>query len=162
MFMFLIALQACLLLYSVPCHNLDVGPDGIVGTTDDVCNDDTNTQLWDFVTNTDKWNSLTFILTLIGIASAIGLIGVVAGSAFAFKTDFLMLAPAVAGLISMGVVFVNLANVIGDELKSRIFTSCLAVGGNCAPVNYILAITIGPIAFYYVWTIIEWWRGKDY
>ena len=33
---------------------------------------------------------------------------------------------------------------------------------NCPPVTFLLAITLGPIALFYVWTIIEWWRGKDF
>jgi len=123
------------------------------------------TDLWSFMTNIDNWNSLTFILTLVGIAGAIGLVGIAATSLFGFKTDFLMLAPAIAGLISMGVVFINLANVLRDELVSRVFTDCgvsPAALHACAPVNWILAITIAPLAFFYVWTVMEWWRGKDF
>lgn len=142
MFLILLAIQACLLLYN--------GSDPLP------------TDLWTFVTNIDNWNSLIFIVTLVGIAAGIGLIGVVAGSVFAFKSDFLLLAGAIGGFISMGVVFVNLANTIRDDLISHVFTGCALAGSSCAPVNFILAITVGPVALYYVWTVIDWWRGKDF
>jgi len=147
MFLILIALQACLLIYVAP------------GEAE-------NTNLWTFVTNIDNWNNLTFILTLVAIAGGIGLIGVAAGSVFGFRTDFLLLASAITGIISMGVVFINLGNLIRHELFSNIFD--IAAGGDCAaiqtctPVTYLVAIIVGPMALYYVWTVIEWWRGKDY
>ena len=142
MFFVLIVIQACLLLYGAPTP--------------------ANTNLWDYVINIDNWNSLTFIVTLVSIAAGIGLVGVAAGSIFGFKTDFLMLAPAIGGLISMGVVFVNLGNVIRAELIGRVFTDCTGILTNCTPVNFILAITIAPMALFYVWTIISWWRNTDY
>lgn len=142
-FLVLIAIQAALLLYAAP-------------------DPAANTDIWTFVTNIDNWNSLAFILAVIGIAGGISLLGVAAGSVFAFRTDFLMFAPAMAGFISMGVVFVNLGNTIRNELISRFFPACTGYLATCTPVNFILAITIGPMAFYYVWTVIEWWRGKDY
>ena len=140
MFLILIAIQACLILY------VDQTP--------------SQTDLWSFVINIQDWSSLGFIITLSAIALAIGLTGISSGSVFGFKTDFLIMGPAIAGLISMGIVFTNLANVIRDELISRVFTGCAV--SSCAPVNWILALTIGPIALYYAWTVIEWWRGKDY
>jgi hypothetical protein len=140
MFLVLIAIQACLILYA--------GQTAVP------------TDIWNYVTNTDYWNSLNFISTLAAIAAGIGLVGIGIASAFGFKTDFLIFAPAVAGFISMGVVFVNLANVMRDEMISRVFIGCDV--GNCAPATFILGITIAPLALYYTWTIIEWWRGKDY
>lgn len=140
LFMILIALQAAMILYA------DQTPQ--------------STSLWDFVTNIDNWNSTTFVLTLIGIAAGIGLAGIAASAVFGFKTDFLILAPAIAGLISMGVIFVNLANIIHDELVARVFTSCQATV-TCAPVTFILAVTVGPMALYYVWSVVSWWRGSD-
>lgn len=140
MFLILIAIQACLLIYAAP--------------------NSLTTDLWTFVTNMDNWNNIDFILALVGIAGAIGLTGIVAGTMFGFKTDFLIFAPAVAGLLSMGVVFTQLASTMRSELISRFFPTCDL--SNCGPVTFIIAITIGPIALYYAWTVIEWWRGKDY
>jgi len=142
MFLILIGIQACLLLYA------DQSP--------------ASTDLWTFVTNIDNWNSLTFILGLVGIAAGIGLTGVVAASIFGFKTDFLIFAPAIAGFISMAVVVTNLANVLRDDLTARLFPECADSLTTCTPILWILSITIALFALYYVWTVIEWWRGKDY
>lgn len=143
MFLILIALQASLLLYH--------------GT-------ETMTDIWEFVMNIDQWGSLTFILSLTAIALAIGLTGISSGSVFGFKTDFLVMGPAIGGLISIGVVFTQLANIIRDELIGTVFTSCLAnsSAASCPSANFIVALLVGPFALYYVWTVIEWWRGKDY
>lgn len=142
MFMILIALQAAMMLYAN-------------GSTQD--ND-----LWTFVWNMDNWGSLGFIISLGAIATAIGLTGISSGSIFGFKTDFLVMAPAIGGLISIGVVFTNLANMIRDELIGTFFTACSNPGvASCSPANYVIALTVGPIALYYAWTVVEWWRGKD-
>lgn len=160
MFFVLIAIQGVLLLYGSQT--------------------DTGTDIWTFVTNMDRWGSLPFVLALIGIAGGIGLVGIAAASTFGFKTDFLIFAPAVAGFISLGVVLTNLAMFLKNQLTSMFFhcdpamtgtmlvnnvltnklTYCLS--SQTTIVNFIVAMTIGPLALYYVWTIIEWWRGKDY
>lgn len=157
MFFILIAIQACLLLYNVPCHSFAV--DGVT------CLDNVgNNSLWDFITNLDNWNSLEFILAWFGIAGGIGLVGITAGSVFGFKTDFIILATAIPGFISIGIVFSQLANVVRDQLMSWFMsagvTTCTAA--SCPAATFFVAITIAPIAFYFVWTILEWWRGKDY
>jgi len=139
MFLVLIALQACLILYT--------GQDA------------ENTLIWDFVTNMSQWSTLGFVLALVGIAAGIGLIGVVAASVFAFKTDFLIFAPAIAGFITMGIVFSNFAKFLADQLIAILNPTCALP---CLPVNFFVALIVGPIALYYVWTVIEWWRGKDY
>jgi len=138
MFMILIAIQAALIAYANQTPQ--------------------DTSLWNFVTTPQNWNNTNFILGLVGIAGTIALAGIIAGTIFGFRTDFIIFAGAIAGLISIGSTFVGLYNVLHDELVSRIFIGC---GTSCTPVNWILAITLGPIAFYYVWTVIEWWRGKD-
>lgn len=139
MFLVLIAIQGVLLLYQDQ--------------------DTEQTQIWKFISNPTYWGSQKFILTLIGIAGGIGLVGI-AASTFGFKTDFLIFAPAVAGFITMGIVFTNLARAISGDLSARI---CPGVDAAlCAPSNYLITIFLGPVALYYVWTIVEWWRGKDY
>jgi len=142
MFIILVSIQAVLLIYH------DSSP--------------VNTVIWDFIMNVQGWGTLAFVLALIGIAGGIGLVGIAAASTFGFKTDFLIFAPAIAGLISCGVVFVNLANVIRDDLISTFFTTCSVDPSACAPVTLIVGLVVGLPALYYVWTIIEWWRGKDY
>lgn len=143
MFLILIALQACLIIYS------DKTPD--------------NTDLWKFVTGMANWSSLGFIVTLTAIAAAVIYGGISPGGFMGFRYDFLIMAPAIGGLIGLGVVFTSLATVIRDELVSRIFTTCdLSTLIGCNPVIFIIAITVGPVAFYYAWTVVEWWRGKDF
>jgi uncharacterized oligopeptide transporter (OPT) family protein len=142
MFLILIGIQACLLIYANPTPE--------------------NTAVWDFIWNVDNWNSTIFILALIGIAAGIGLVGIAASAVFGFKTDFLILAPAIAGLISMGVVFINLANVMRDELIQRVFPTCSVDASGCTAVTLVVGLLVGTIAFYYVWTVIEWWRGRDF
>jgi len=160
MFFVLIAIQAVLLMYG----------SSTVAETD----------IWTFITNMERWGSLTFILAVIGIAGGIGLTGIAAASTFGFKTDFLIFAPAVAGFISLGVVLTDLARFMNSQMTSYFFhcdpslTGTTLVDGvatanlaycltsQTAIVNFIIALTIGPLAFYYMWTIVEWWRGKDY
>ena len=144
MFLVLVAIQACLILYAAPMTTTGGG------------------SIWTFMTNIENWSSLTFLLGLIGIAGGIGLLGIAAGTAFGFKTDFLIFAGAIAGFISMGSIFVNLANVLRDDLIARVFVGAGCTLASCPPVTFIVAVTIAPVAFFYAWTVIEWWRGKDY
>lgn len=141
MFVVLLGLQAAMLLYA--------------GGTD-YSND-----IWTFVTSLDNWGSTTFLISLGAIAAAIGLTGITSGSIFGFKTDFLIMGPAIAGLISIGAVFVQFGNILRDELVSK-FACVESSVAACPSANFIVAVLIGPLAFYYAWTVIEWWRGKDY
>lgn len=144
MFVILIAIQAVLLIYA------DQTPQ--------------NTDLWTFVMGFSlaNWGSIQWILTLGAIASAIFFSGISGGNVFGFKTDFIIMAPAIVGLISIGVVFTNLAGVIRNFLVNSVFTTCIPAPMACTPANFLIAITLGPVAFYYVWTVAEWWRGKDF
>jgi len=144
MFLVLVAIQACLILYAAPMTSTGGG------------------SIWTFMTNIESWSSLTFLLGMIGIAGGIGLLGIAAGTAFGFKTDFLIFAGAIAGFISMGSIFVNLANVLRDDLIARVFIGPTCTLASCPPVTFFIAITIAPVAFFYAWTVVEWWRGKDY
>jgi len=145
MFIVLICIQVALLIYHDPTPE--------------------NNVIWAFVTNLSQWGTLGFILGMVGIAAGIGLVGVAAASTFGFKTDFLIFAPAIAGFISCGTVFVNLANVIRSDLITYFFTTCSIhepLSAACGPVNVIIAIFPGILALIYVWTIVEWWKNKDY
>jgi hypothetical protein len=141
MFLILIAIQFALILY------VDQTPE--------------NTSIWTFITTPSLWGSQSFVLDLLGLAAGLGLVGVVAAGTFGFKTDTLIFATAIAGFVSMGVVFRNLAVALLDDLTSRICGETASVG-TCSPVNLFVGILIGSMAFYYIWTILEWWRGKDY
>jgi len=145
MFVVLIAIQICLLMYTKQTPE--------------------NNVIWLFVTTLSAWGTGGLILGIVGIASGIGLVGVAAASQFGFKTDFLIFAPAIAGFISCGTVLTNLASVMRDDLISSVFPACsiaapLSVA--CGPVNIVLAVFPGILALYYVITILSWWRGQDY
>jgi len=142
MLIILICIQFCLILYS----------DQTVQATD----------TWELVTNSANWNNTTFILSIIGIAGSIGLVGIVAGSIFGFKTDFIIFAIAIPGLISLGLPFVNLYNVLSSEITSRFFPGCgVGIATGCNITNLILATTLGAVFVFYVFTVIDWWRNRD-
>ena len=139
MFFILIAIQAVMYLFVDPSSY-------------------NTTSIWDFVTNMDNWHSLSFIIDVVGIALGIGLVGIAAASVFGFKTDFLIFAGAITGFVYMGIVFTDLALFMKSEMIAMIHSSTCTLA-SCPTVNWIIAVTIGPVAFYYVWTIIGWWRG---
>jgi len=138
-FILLIAMQACLFLYQGQEQTAIA-----------------NNSLWDFVWNTQNWANTEWALAFVGIAGTLGLIEI-ASSAFGFKTDFIIFSVAILGFISMGVVFVNFWNVIGSDFASLFGCD----SPTCTPVNWIRAVFLGPIAFYYVWTVVNWWRRAD-
>jgi len=142
MFIILIAIQACILLYhdSSPMDNA----------------------LWTFVNGMDSWGSLDFVLAIFGIAAGLYGVGIAVGTIFGTRTDTLIFASAVAGFLSIGYVFSNLAGIIRAELIGRIFTTCIGQPlAFCTPVNLMIAVTIGPFALYYVMTVWDWWKGRD-
>lgn len=138
MFLVLIAIQVGLILYA--------GQDAA------------QTDIWTFIMNMGQWGTLDFVLAILGL-TGIGLIGVTAASAFGFKSDFIVLAVAIPGLISIGLVFSNLAKYLSAELIAIFDPTCALP---CLPINFIVGLIVGPIALYYVWTVIDWWRGKDF
>jgi hypothetical protein len=145
MFLVLIAIQVVLLIYVTP-------------TAED-------TSLWNFIMNINNWNSLPFVLSFVGIAGGLITAGIVAGWALGFKTDFIIFAPAIAGFITIGVIFNNLANFLRAEIIPMFFPDYVIEGviiGTPTPVTLIIGLVVGIPALYYVWTIVEWWRNKDY
>jgi hypothetical protein len=140
MFMILIAIQFCLIIY------MDQDPN--------------QTSIWKFVMNLDNWSSSDVLLIFGGIAAFLLLAGIASGGTFRFVTDFIVLGPVITGLLSIGVVFTNLAGVVRRDLINRFFTSCIGAA-SCYPATLLTAISIGPFALYYAWCVLEWWRGKD-
>ena len=179
MFMVLIALQAVLVLYtagtaspgnSCSIHTLGgssecgshSGCSWDAGTS--TCTGTESNSLWTFLIQTDKWNSTFFIILMVGMSLTILIPALfIGGATFRFITDFMVFAPAVGFLIAIGVVFMNLAAFIRSEILARILpTWCMTPGGGLCPTGvYILAVFVAPFAFYYMWTVIEWWRGRD-
>jgi hypothetical protein len=139
MFFILVAIQAVMILYVDPSEYNTI-------------------PIWDFLTNADNWHSTQFIMDLVAISLGIGLLGIAAGTVFGFKTDFLIFAGAIAGFIYMGIVFTDLSSFLRSELISMFYSSTCTLA-SCPMITWIIAVTIGPVAFYYVWTIVGWWRG---
>jgi len=147
MFLVLIAVQACLVLY--------------IGESNEVAG---SNAIWDLIMNVNNWGNLNFLASLVGVAMGIGLVGIAAASVFGFKTDFLLFGSMITGLIALGSVFISLFNTVRSNLISMIFDSAgctLADTTSCFEANLVSALIVGPVALYYIWTVIEWWRGKD-
>jgi len=137
MFIILIALQASMLIY----HTSEAAP----------------TSIWQFVVNPTMWAGTDWIIAFAGVATLLGAIGIVGGTVFGIKTDTVIFAPLVFGLMTMGAIFVKLYDLIQSELVARVFGGGLGL----VPSMFISGIIVGPWALYYVWSVIEWWRGKD-
>lgn len=115
-----------------------------------------------------SWSSATFILAIAGIVGSVALaVGLgLSGVGIGVKTDTIIFATFIPGLVAIGSTFLNLYNQIYSELTARFFGGATVCNqwalGTCGPATFIAGLLVGPIAFFYIWTIIEWWRGKDY
>ena len=54
--------------------------------------------------------------------------------------------------------------ITGTTLVNGVLTANLQYCKDSQAIvsNLAVSLLVGPLAFYYVWTIVEWWRGKDY
>jgi hypothetical protein len=183
MILIVVLIQAALVIYGTAPGGC---PDGYEVTTDNRCCADYNsateewenclddevdtTPLWQLFINPTgiNWRSGKFILIFIGLAVALGFATIsatpfIGGS----RTDTQIFAPAVLGLIGMGyVVFVNLYSFLQRELVGGFFYepgACEITKGvvECNVVSIILLMAMMPVVFIYIWTVVEWWRGKD-
>lgn len=141
MIFILLAIQAALIIFVAPSEEA------------------TPNTFWEFIMNVDNWNSTTFIIGFALVASMIGIVGIAAGNVFGFKTDFLILAVITPGLLTCGAIIINFWIQVHQELVSRVFTDCSL--SSCSPATFLTGLIVGPIALYYVWTVIDWWRGRD-
>jgi hypothetical protein len=123
------------------------------------------TGLWTFVTGPTNWSSSEFILAWLGVSAALAAIGIIVGNVIGIKTDFMVLSSMLPGLISLGMPpIANLANLVGREIAAlacgyAIIYDTTWLG--CPTAVYTAAITAGAIAAYFVFTLIDWWRGRD-
>lgn len=143
---FLIALQATLLIFE--------------GSTPE------DTSLWALATHPGEWNSLSVIVTIVGVAAALGAAAIIIGAVLGIKTDFMIFAVMIAALISFGAVIVNFGGVIGKYACSMFceipdLDVAGATWATCPPAVWIVAITAGALGAYYIFTVLDWWRGKD-
>lgn len=154
MLVFLIALQICLLIFQDPSqgNNITMGNSGSL--------------VWDFVTNITNWNGTGFILLFLGVASLALVSGIIAGTTFGFKTDFLLFAGQVAAFISFGGIMVQLANVINNLVYGILYDPAICNAGTaCSNIHqitvFITASLIGAIAIMYILSVIDWWRRAE-
>jgi hypothetical protein len=140
MLIFLIAVALALVIY--------IGPDATNYPL-------RNNVLFLFITNSTGWSSTQILTDLIGVAATVGLAGIIAGSVFGFKTDFLLLSTMVGGLLLIGSILISLNVVFTSQMASIFGCTDLTT---CDPANWVTWIVIAPIAFLYVWTVLEWWR----
>ena len=142
--LFLVALQATLIIF-----------EGLTPET---------TVIWDLVTQPFNFESLWLIVKILAIAGTLFGAAVIIGSIIGIKTDFMVLAVFVASLISFGAVIPQFSGVIG-KYACNLFCSEIDVAAepwyHCSPALFIVIITAGALLLYYVFAVLDWWRGKD-
>jgi hypothetical protein len=179
MMLVLMVMYASLMIYG---GNTGQCLDGYFCSTDNQCCliDDTTTcagscespSLWKLFFNPTgvPLGDGEFILVFIGLAGALAVFaGIALTTIFGTRTDTQLFAPMVGGLIITGaVIFINLYNFLQREIINLFFISetsvCrIAETGtvSCPVVQIILAISLMPFLFIYIWSVLEWWRGKD-
>lgn len=151
MLVFMIALQVCLLMFQDPSqgNNITMGNSGSL--------------IWDFVTNITNWNGTGFILLFLGVASLALVSGIIAGTTFGFKTDFLLFAGQIGAFISFGGIMVQLANVMISGLSGIFYdpSHCGACTGYSQIAVFFTAAFIGVIAIIYILSVVDWWRRAE-
>jgi hypothetical protein len=119
------------------------------------------TAMWDLITHPFKFSSTDWILSSLAIVATVGWVtAITVGQVFGFKTDFIIFAPAIPGLLSVLLIAEQLWTALEGKLYP-LFCNTANVSITCPTVQWILWLTISPLIFYYAWTVLEWWRGKD-
>jgi hypothetical protein len=143
--LFLIALQAVLIIFE--------------GVTPE------QTAIWEVVTAPFNWGALAIVLYLISIAGTLYGATVLIGSVLGIKTDFMVLAVMVGSLLSFGTVFVQFADTIGKYACNIFCDYGLDVAADtwssCPAAVWIVAITVGALALYYIFAVLDWWRSPN-
>jgi len=140
MMLLLVAIQFVLLLYVNP-------------TAED-------TDLWTAVSNPTNWGSKEFLLAIIGISAGAAAVAAIVTSAIGVKSDLLIFAGAVVGFLSIGVILRTLGVWMQAQLTTIFCGDVFA--GTCSPANFVTWGSVGVIGFYYIFTVVEWWRLKDF
>lgn len=135
----MIAIQVCLFLFA--------------GT------DPLSTAIWQAATNPFSWATLSFFGSIVFIASGLGFFGAWVGTLVGIKTDFMVFAVLITGLISLGYPIVGLAGVLQAH-SAGVFCPGIADPLSCPMAIVITAITTGALTIYYMLTVVAWWRGR--
>jgi len=121
--------------------------------------DPVSTAIWQVATNPFDWTGLSFFGTFIIIASGVGVTGLVIGGVIGIKTDFMLFAALVAGLITLGAPIISLAATLQAHASSMFCPGIDPAVLVCPLATIFTALTTGSLAIYYVMTVIAWWRG---
>jgi len=141
--MIALLVQACLILY---------------GTSTD-----TSGNIYSLIVNPSGWESNWMVLSLLAVALFTTTSGIAAGTIFGFKTDFLLFGTTISGLLALlAVPLINLWQVAYMEFIAVFMPGCGAgVEFGCAQADLIVGVLFGPILIMVIWTVVDWWRGRD-
>ena len=142
----LVAMQATLILFE--------------GTTPET------TAIWSVVTAPWEWGALGIIIEIAAIAATLYGATVLIGSVLGIKTDFMVLAVLVATLFGFGAVLAQFSGVIG-KYACNIFCEvgdldvAATTWTTCPAAVWFVAITAGALSLYYIFAVLDFWRGRD-
>ena len=109
--------------------------------------------LWDLFFNPyASWSNLSLTSLIADTISGIAIGGIIIGT-FIFKSDFLVLAGFAGVLFTFGI---GLANA-WQQLNSQF----LAYTAATTVANMGASLVVGTLAIFYIFVVIEFWRGRD-
>ena len=138
LFMIMIAIELSMMLYAstTPSYN----------------------PLWQVLVS-PSWNSLLILVTAGSIAVGLGWgAAVVMGSVFGLKTDFMVFAVMIPGIFTWGTLIYDFRKLLYAEFAPKFM--CKA-GALCIPADVIAILTGGILALWFIFGVIDWWRGRD-
>jgi hypothetical protein len=123
--------------------------------------------MFSVIMNPESLSTSDLLLIFTGVAATVFVATITVGSIFGFKTDFIILAPVIAGILGIVTVFTQLAGILRSDFGY--FFGCHNLATNALQqacmfnpaINIIIALLVGIPAFLFIWTVIDWWRGKD-
>ena len=120
------------------------------------------TAIWTAATNPFDWASLVLIIEIAGISLTLWGAALMIGSVLGIKTDFMIFAALISSLLTFGVVISDFAGVIGKYISGIFCAGVLASDwASCPAAVWLVTITIGILGIYYIFSVLEWWRGSD-
>jgi hypothetical protein len=106
--------------------------------------------LWLLFLNPQNWDSLSLTAMITDAFTVVGVSAIIVGTLF-WRNEFLVFAGLAAVFYSFGKQLVNLWQQIAGQ----------SFFGDAASSSLVASIIVGAIIFLYIFTIFEWWRGRD-
>lgn len=103
--------------------------------------------LWDIFINPAEWNKLSLLSLMQDSMLIIGAGALIGG--LIIKNDLMVFSGLSGVLFTFGISLYNLWQQIAKEPS---------FGG---AGETIASFIVGPLVFLYIFTVIEWWRGRD-